>query len=101
MNTLIQSSVFADWLRALKDDLGKAQILRRIASAEHGNFGDCEPVGEGVSEMRIHHGPGYRLYFIRHGGAVYVLLCGGHKASQKRDIQRAKQLAKELKGLQQ
>ena len=90
--------MLADWLSALKDDLGKAQILRRIASAEHGNFGDCEPVGEGVSEMRIHHGPGYRLYFIRHGGAAYVLLSEGNKASQKRDIKRAKKMAKELKG---
>ncbi len=98
MNTLIQSSVFAAWLRALTDDVAKAHILRRISSAELGNFGDCEPVGEGVSEMRIHHGPGYRVYFIRRGGAIYVLLCGGSKASQKRDIKRAKELARELKG---
>ncbi|MDP8997494.1 MAG: type II toxin-antitoxin system RelE/ParE family toxin [Pseudomonadota bacterium] len=98
MNTLIQSSVFADWLRALADDLAKAHILRRIASAELGNFGDCEPVGEGVSEMRVHHGPGYRVYFMRRGGAIYVLLCGGSKASQKRDIKRAKSMVRELKG---
>ena len=98
MNTLIQSSVFADWLRALADNLAKAQILRRIASAELGNFGDCVPVGEGVSEMRVHTGPGYRVYFVRRGGAVYVLLCGGNKSSQKRDIKRAKDMAQELKG---
>ena len=98
MNTLIQSSVFAAWLRALTDDVAKAHILRRISSAELGNFGDCEPVGEGVSEMRVHLGPGYRVYFIRHGGAIYVLLCGGSKASQKRDIKRAKDMAWELKG---
>jgi putative addiction module killer protein len=98
MNTLIQSSVFSDWLRSLSDDVAKAHILRRIASAELGNFGDCEPVGEGVSEMRVHFGPGYRVYFIRRGGAIYVLLCGGSKASQKRDIKRAKVMAQQLKG---
>ncbi len=84
------SSVFSTWLRALKDDVAKAAILRRIISAELGNFGEYEPVGEGVSEMRIHHGAGYRVYFVRNGGAIYVLLCGGRKASQKRDIKRAK-----------
>ena len=98
MNTLIQSSVFGEWLRALTDDVGKAHILRRIVSAELGNFGDCEAVGDGVSEMRIHYGPGYRVYFVRNGGAIYVLLCGGNKASQKRDIKRAKTMARELKG---
>ena len=98
MNTLIQSSVFSSWLRLLTDDVAKAQILRRIASAELGNFGDCETVGEGVSEMRVHYGPGYRVYFIRQGGAIYVLLCGGSKASKKRDIKRAKEMARELKG---
>lgn len=97
MNTLIQSSLFAIWLKALKDDVAKASILRRLASAELGNFGDCEPVGEGVSEMRIHTGAGYRAYFIRRGSTVYVLLCGGSKASQKRDVKLAKQMAKELK----
>lgn len=101
MNTLIQSSVFVGWLRGLADDFAKAHILRRISSAELGNFGDCEPVGEGVSEMRVHHGPGYRVYFIRRGGAIYVLLCGGSKASQKRDIKRAKEMARELKGTSQ
>ena len=97
MNTLIQSSVFADWLRTLADDIAKAHILRRMVSAELGNFGDCEPVGEGISEMRVHHGQGYRVYFVRRGGAIYVLLCGGSKASQKRDIKRAKMMAHELK----
>jgi putative addiction module killer protein len=60
-------------------------------------FGDCEPEGEGVLEMRIHHGPGFRVYFVRHGAAVYVLLCGGDKSSQRRDIAGAKRMARELK----
>lgn len=90
--------MFSVWLRALTDDVAKAHILRRISGAELGNFGDCEPVGEGVSEMRVHSGPGYRVYFIRSSSAIYVLLCGGNKASQKRDIKRAKLMARELKG---
>lgn len=97
MLTLVQSSVFAEWLTGLKDHKGKALILNRLANATLGNFGDCEPVGEGVSEMRIHAGPGYRVYFVRHGAAVYVLLCGGDKASQRRDIAKAKRLARDLK----
>jgi putative addiction module killer protein/probable addiction module antidote protein len=83
MNTLIRSSVFSDWLNGLKDQKAKARILHRLSQASLGNFGDCEPVGEGVSEMRIHHGPGFRVYFVRHGAAVYVLLCGGDKSSQR------------------
>ncbi len=71
-------------------------IVERIWSAERGNFGDCEPVGEGVSEMCIHFGPGYRVYFTRRGEVVYLLLLGGDKSSQKRDIRRAIQLARTL-----
>ena len=73
MNTLIRSSVFSDWLNGLKDQKAKARILHRLSQASLGNFGDCEPVGEGVSES-IHHGPGFRVYFVRLGAAVYVLL---------------------------
>lgn len=98
MNSLIQSSVFAEWLRALKDDVAKANILRRLASAELGNFGDSEPVGEGVQEMRVHSGPGYRVYYVRHGAVVYVLLCGGTKSTQRRDMRSARRMARELKG---
>jgi putative addiction module killer protein len=97
MNSPVQSSVFSEWLTALKDDIGKASILRRLANAELGNFGDVEPVGEGVSEMRIHGGPGYRVYFVRSGTVVYILLCGGMKSTQKRDIGTAKRVAKELR----
>jgi putative addiction module killer protein len=97
MNTLVQSSVFAEWLGSLKDHTTKARILHRLAQATLGNFGDAKPVGDGVLEMRIHHGPGYRVYFVRHGATVYVLLCGGSKATQNRDITRAKRMAGELK----
>ncbi|MBF0562163.1 MAG: type II toxin-antitoxin system RelE/ParE family toxin [Alphaproteobacteria bacterium] len=100
MLTFIRHAAFDIWLRSLADVKGKARILARIKSAEHGNFGDCEPVGEGVSEMRVHVGPGYRVYFARQGKVVYVLLCGGDKSSQKHDIKKAKVLAKELEALE-
>jgi len=77
----------------LRDAKGKARILSRLDSAALGNFGDCESVGEGVIEMRIHFGPGYRVYFTRRGTFVYVLLIGGDKSTQKRDIRRAVALA--------
>ncbi len=97
MFTLVRSSLFDEWLSALKDQKGKARILARLTSAAHGNFGDCEAVGEGVSEMRIHIGPGYRVYYVRNGATIYVLLNGGDKSSQQRDIERAKDMARELK----
>ncbi|HCD35635.1 type II toxin-antitoxin system RelE/ParE family toxin [Chlorobium phaeovibrioides] len=97
MNTFIRSSNFDAWLSALKDQKAKARILCRIQSAMHGNFGDCEPVGEGISEMRIHMGPGYRLYYTRTEKTVYFLLAGGNKRTQGKDIVRAKELARELK----
>jgi len=95
--TITRTEVFDAWLSKLKDAKGKARIIERIRSAERGNFGDCEPVGEGVSEMRIHFGPGYRVYFARSGNVVYVLLCGGTKRTQNRDIAKAKELAQLLK----
>ena len=100
MFSLIRSEYFAHWLDELSDQLARAQILLRLNRASLGNFGDCEPVGEGVSEMRVHYGPGYRIYFVRNGRAVYVLLCGGTKKSQKRDITKAKRFAREWKGIQ-
>lgn len=98
MNTFVQSSDFNAWLSNLADQKAKARILFRLRSATFGNFGDCQPVGEGVSEMRIHFGPGYRVYYTRNGATVYILLAGGTKASQSRDIARAKKMARELKG---
>ncbi|MBF0502563.1 MAG: type II toxin-antitoxin system RelE/ParE family toxin [Candidatus Riflebacteria bacterium] len=96
MNIFLRSEEFDSWLSSLKDKLGRARIVHRIRSAEQGNFGDCEPVGEGVSEMRIHVGPGYRVYYTRRGEVVYLLLMGGDKTSQKRDIKRAIEMARTL-----
>lgn len=91
-----QHSEFSAWLNSLKDVIGRARVLARLRTAEQGNFGDSEPVGEGVSEMRIHYGPGYRVYYSRRGDVVYLLLLGGDKSTQKRDIKRAKELAKTI-----
>lgn len=96
MNTFLRSDEFNAWLADLKDHVGKAIIAKRIRAAEAGRFGDCEPVGEGVSEMRIHFGPGYRAYFTRRGEVVFLLLLGGDKSTQKRDIQRARDMVRTL-----
>ncbi|MBZ5760048.1 MULTISPECIES: type II toxin-antitoxin system RelE/ParE family toxin [Rhizobium] len=91
-----QTSIFANWLDALRDAQARQRIVVRIRRLELGNPGDIKPVGEGVSEMRIPHGPGYRLYFTRSGETIVILLCGGDKSSQARDIAIARQLAKEI-----
>ncbi len=101
MNTFVRSSDFDAWLSNLADQKAKARILARLRSATFGNFGDSEPVGEGVSEMRIHVGGGYRVYYTRTGSTAYVLLIGGGKASQAKDIQKAKTMARELKRTKQ
>jgi putative addiction module killer protein len=88
---------FDRWLRRLKDERAKAKIASRIRRMAFGNFGDVSPVGEGVSELRIFEGPGYRVYFVQSEGTVIVLLCGGDKKSQERDIKAAKLLAKKLR----
>ena len=97
MRTFLRSDEFDAWLAGLRDHIGRARIVQRIRSAEAGNFGDCEPVGEGVSEMRIHSGPGYRLYYTQRGAVVYLLLMGGDKSTQRRDIKSAFKMARELK----
>lgn len=97
VNIVQQTQVFSDWLDGLADKIAQALIGQRIAAAEAGNFGDCEPVGDGVSEMRIHFGPGYRVYLMRDGYVVYLLLCGGDKSTQKADIVRAKEMAATVK----
>lgn len=90
------TDLFAEWFADLRDHQGKRRIQARIDRAEDGNFGDCEPVGEGVSEMRIHCGPGYRVYFIQRGMEIVILLAGGDKSTQARDIKAALKLAKQL-----
>jgi len=97
--TVVQTDAFAAWHVALKDLKARIAIARRIDQAAHGNLGDCVPVGAGVLEMRIHVGAGYRVYFTRRGGELVVLLCGGDKGSQSRDIQKAQKLAVDLKSV--
>jgi len=92
---LKQTETFRTWRTKLKDERTRAAIALRLARLAYGHAGDAEPVGRGVSELRIHYGPGYRVYFQRRGDTIIVLLCGGDKASQARDIKTALRLAKE------
>lgn len=87
---------FDSWIGKLRDRKARARIQARIDRIELGNFGDVEAVGEGVSELRIFYGPGYRVYFTKQSSVVVVLLIGGDKSSQSKDIERAKRLAREL-----
>ena len=96
MKAIHTTEVFDDWFSGLRDRRAARRIQVRIDRAEDGNFGDCEPVGEGVSEMRIHYGPGYRVYFAQRGTEVLVLLAGGDKSTQSKDIKTALELAREL-----
>jgi len=93
MFEIIESELFAEWFGSLRDQAGKAAIQRRIRRIVDGNFGDVAPVGSGVSEIRVNSGPGYRVYFIQRGKTVILLLCGGDKSSQSRDIMRARKIA--------
>lgn len=95
MFTILRSATFDRWLRRLRDRQAINRIVARLLAVESGHLGDVRSVGDGVSEMRVHHGPGYRIYFITRGAEVIVLLCGGDKDSQRRDIERAKRMAKE------
>lgn len=90
------SAPFTDWLDALKDVAARAVIRARLNRLRLGNFGDCKPVGSGVHEIRIDLGPGYRVYFGRRGSTLVMLLCGGHKGSQQRDIRKAQMFWKEF-----
>lgn len=91
-----QTAVFASWLEQLRDTNARARILVRIRRLELGNPGGAKAVGEAVSELRTPYGPGYRVYFTHQGQEIIILLCGGDKSSQSRDIAAAKQMAKEL-----
>ncbi|MBG7618633.1 type II toxin-antitoxin system RelE/ParE family toxin [Herbaspirillum sp. AP02] len=90
----------SDWLSRLRDERAQARIRIRLRQVQAGNFGDCESVGDGVAELRIHVGAGYRVYFGRHGKSVVILLCGGDKRSQQADIKLARQYWMEWKGRQ-
>ena len=96
MNSIRTTERFDSWFEGLSDRKAKARIQARIDRAEDGNFGDCQPVGHGVSEMRIHHGPGYRVYFRRFGRDWVILLAGGEKSTQQADIKAALKLARTL-----
>lgn len=96
MREMLQTEEFARWFDRLRDRDGRARVLARIRRLSLGNPGDVVPVGEGVSEMRIHCGPGYRIYYVEHGDALTILLAGGAKNTQARDIERAKRLARDL-----
>lgn len=89
-----ETAAYADWFAGLRDLQARARVLVRIRRLSLGNTGDARPVGEGVSELRIDHGPGYRVYFVRRGELLVVLLGGGDKRSQRRDIAAALALAK-------
>jgi putative addiction module killer protein len=90
-----QTEVFANWLRKLRDQKAFVRIQIRIRRLSLGNFGNVKPVGEGISELRIDYGPGYRVYLHRHGNLLVLLLVGGNKKTQDADIAKAKKLAKE------
>lgn len=96
MKIIHTTEIFDAWFTSLRDRQGKLRIQVRIDRAELGNFGDCAPVGEGVSEMRIHVGPDYRVYFVERGMEIVILLAGGDKTTQAKDIKTALQLARQL-----
>ena len=97
MIQIVQSVAFESWFSGLKDVRARARIMARIRRLSTGNPGDVKPVGAGVCEMRIDYGPGYRVYFLQRGKVVAVLLCGGDKRTQQKDIRRALDIAKTWK----
>ena len=95
MIELRQTEIFRKWRTKLKDERARVLIASRLDRLAFGNAGDVKPVGQGVSELRIDHGPGYRVYFQKRGNTIILLLCGGDKRTQDRDIKMAKRLAAE------
>ena len=96
MLEVLRTVEFIEWLTGLRDIQARARIAKRIDRIAQGNFGDARSVGDGVSELRFDFGPGYRIYYARRGDVVLILLCGGDKDSQARDIERAKIMAREI-----
>ena len=95
MIEIIRSDTFDRWLRKLRDPQAKARVEMRVRRLSLGNAGDVRPVGDGLSEMRIDYGPGYRVYYLQQGSVLILLLCGGDKRTQQRDIERARTIAEE------
>lgn len=100
MFTVIETDAFVQWLDALRDGLTRLRLVKRLAKVQGGLLGDVGPVGEDVFEMREHFGPGWRMYFIQQGRTIIVMLGGGDKSTQRRDIERAKALALEWRNEQ-
>jgi putative addiction module killer protein len=96
MTEIRKTEAFVNWLDGLADIRARARILVRIERLAEGNPGDVEPVGEGVSELRINYGPGYRVYYKQHGQSLIILLAGGDKHTQAKDIKTALRLARNL-----
>lgn len=96
MKEIRKTATFEKWFKSLKDRRARVRIQVRIDRLEMGHYSDAEPVGEGVSELRIFYGPGYRVYFVERGSVVVILLSGGDKSTQQSDIARAKALARDL-----
>ena len=96
LSSIQTTEVFDDWFAALKDRQAALRVQARIDRAEDGNLGDCVPVGEVVSEMRIHYGPGYRVYFVQRGIEIAILLAGGNKSTQSKDIKTALEIARQI-----
>jgi putative addiction module killer protein len=94
--TVLQTDVFARWLKRLRDPKATARILLRLETLSRGREGDTKGLGDGLSELRIHLSPGYRIYYLKKGRTMILLLCGGDKGSQKRDIERARKLAADV-----
>ena len=96
MITVETTDEFDAWLLGLRDNVARARIAKRVQRLTTGNLGDVKPVGDGIRELRIHYGPGYRVYFVQRGAVLVILLCGGDKRSQAADIKDAKQIAEAL-----
>lgn len=94
--TIKESNIYAKWFDGLKSADDKSRIVRRVKRAALGAYGDVKPVGEGVSELRFHFGPGYRVYFKEIGGVLFLLLAGGDKSTQRHDIALAKEIARNI-----